>query len=142
MTSSFRLWSWAATPASTTATTVRTPVTTVAGVPTRSASTSVQTSSVSGSASVSMTGHDVLRRGHLGQPHRAAGVQLLRGDADLGAEPELAAVGEPGAGVHHDRGRVDHGAEPLGGVQRSGDDGLRVAGRVPTDVLDGRLQGG
>src|SRR3712207_8349265 len=37
---------------------------------------------------------DVLGRRHLGQSHRAAGVQLLSGDADLGPEAELAAVDE------------------------------------------------
>jgi hypothetical protein len=33
--------------------------------------------------------------GQLGQTHRSASVQLLGGDADLGAKPELPAIGEP-----------------------------------------------
>ncbi len=56
-----------------------------------------------GSADVTVADHDVLGGGHLGQAHGAAGVQLLRADADLGAEPELAAVGEPGGGVDEHR---------------------------------------
>src|SRR6478609_3617947 len=48
-----------------------------------------------------------LRAGQLGQPHGAAGVQLLGRDADLGAEAELPAVGEAGRGVDQDAGRVD-----------------------------------
>lgn len=47
------------------------------------------------SAHVAVADDDVLRRGHLGQPHRAAGVELLGADPDLGTEAELAAVGEP-----------------------------------------------
>lgn len=52
------------------------------------------------SAHVAVADDDVLGGGHLGQAHRAAGVQLLGADPDLGAEAELSAVGEP-------RGRVD-----------------------------------
>ncbi len=59
---------------------------------------------VARSAHVTVAGHDVLGRGHLGQPHRSAGVQLLGADADLGAEAELAPVGEAGAGVDQHRG--------------------------------------
>ena len=40
-------------------------------------------------------GHHVLGRGHLRETHRATGVQLLRGDSDLGTEPELTSVDEP-----------------------------------------------
>ena len=49
--------------------------------------------------------HDVLVRGQLAQAHRAARVQLLGRDPDLGAEAEPLAVGEAGRRVHdHDRG--------------------------------------
>ena len=58
-----------------------------------------------------------LHTGELAQPHRPPGVELLGGDPDLGPEPELAAVDEPGRRVHHDGGGVDLAAEPLGGVQ-------------------------
>lgn len=54
-------------------------------------------------AHVPVADDDVLGGGHLGQPHRPAGVQLLGADADLGTEAELAAVGEPGGGVHQHR---------------------------------------
>src|SRR4051812_7252836 len=76
------------------------------------------------SAGVTVAGHDVGGRGELGQAERAPGVQLLGGDADLGAEAELAAVGESGGGVHQDRGGIDAGDEV--GDRRGGiaDDGL------------------
>lgn len=57
-----------------------------------------------GSADVAVADDDVLGGGHLGQAHRAAGVQLLGADADLGAEAELSAVGEPRGGVDQDGG--------------------------------------
>ena len=74
-------------------------------------------------------------RGQLGQAHRAAGVQLLGRDADLRAEAELAAVGEPGR-------RVDHAPPPRPPVPRTpraaacelGHDRLGVPGAVPSDV--------
>lgn len=55
------------------------------------------------SADVAVADDDVLGRGHLRQAHRAAGVQLLGADADLGTEAELAAVGEPGRRVDEHR---------------------------------------
>ena len=58
----------------------------------------------------------VLERAQLAQADRAAGVQLLRRVADLGAHPELAAVGEARRGVDVDAGRVDAELEgPRGG---------------------------
>src|SRR5699024_9400283 len=60
-------------------------------------------------ADVPLPDHEPLRGGDLGEPHGAAGVELLGGDADLGAEAELAAVGEAGGGVGHHHGRVDLG---------------------------------
>ncbi len=56
------------------------------------------------SADVAVADDDVLGGRHLGQPHRAAGVQLLGADADLGTEAELAPVGEPRGGVDQHRG--------------------------------------
>src|SRR3712207_7421730 len=44
-------------------------------------------------------------------PQRPTGVQLLGGDADLRAEPELAAVGEAGGRVDEDGSRVDPRSE-------------------------------
>ena len=51
---------------------------------------------------------DVLIAAQLLQPHRAAGVELLGGDAHLTAQAELAAVGEAGGAVDIDR-RTVHG---------------------------------
>ena len=66
-------------------------------------------------------GDDVGGGGQLRQAERPARVQLLRRDADLGPEAELAAVGEPGGGVDEHRGRVD------AGVTLHGDDAARAA---------------
>ena len=58
--------------------------------------------------------HDVFVTGQLLDPDRAAGVELVRRDADLGAHAELGAVGELRRGVvEHDRA-VDAGQESLG----------------------------
>ena len=51
-------------------------------------------------------------------------MELLRGDADLGAEPEFAAVHEAGRGVDDHGGGVHLGREPAGGGDVAGDDGL------------------
>src|SRR5579862_3750083 len=48
----------------------------------------------------------ILERRELFCADRAARVQTVGGDADLGAEAELAAVGELGRGVDQDDGRV------------------------------------
>src|SRR3954454_15648481 len=72
-----------------TAAIVRMNVMIVAGVAKRSVAGSAQTSRVAGStpsAGMAMTRDDVLGRGHLRQAERPPGVQLLGGDADLGAE--------------------------------------------------------
>ena len=39
------------------------------------------------------------------QAHRASGVELLGGNADLGSQAELEAVGEPGGAVYINRRR-------------------------------------
>ncbi len=72
--------------------------------------------------------------------HGPPGVELLGGDADLGAEAELAAVGEPGRGVDRHRRRVDQRDEPLGRRLRVGHDRVGVGRAVAGDVGDGRLQ--
>src|SRR5690348_5644246 len=71
---------------------------------------------ITGSAHVPGPGHHVFRRGQLRKAHRAAGVQLLRRDADLRAESELAAVDEPGGRVDEDGGGVHCGNEGTGGA--------------------------
>ena len=55
-------------------------------------------------ASVRVPRHAIFEAGELLDADRAARVQAAGGDADLGAEAELAAVGELGRGVvQHDR---------------------------------------
>src|SRR6476619_5591865 len=49
---------------------------------------------------------DVLQRGQLPEAHGAPSMQLLGGDADLGAEPELLTVDEAGRRVDQHGGRV------------------------------------
>ncbi len=64
-------------------------------------------------------------------------MELVGGDADLGAEAEFAAVGEAGGDVVHDAGGID-GVEEffrLGIV--GGDDAVGVVGAVGVDVGDG-----
>src|SRR5450759_5955687 len=69
---------------------------------------------------------DPLARRQLWETQRPARVQLLGGDSDLGAEPELLTVGERGGGVHHHRRRVHSRSELLCGSKIGGDDGLGV----------------
>src|ERR1035437_10253658 len=73
---------------------------------------------------LTVTLDDPFRRGQLGQTHRPASVQLLGGDTDLGAEPELPAVGETGRGVDHDGRGINFGDPATGSATILGDDGL------------------
>ena len=66
-------------------------------------------------------------------------MQLLRGDADLGAESELATVDESGRRVDEHGRRIDFGDEGAGRRLRSGHDRLAVRGAVLPDVRDGRV---
>ncbi len=62
------------------------------------------------------------------------------GDADLGAEPEFAAIGELGRGVdHHDRA-VDFGEEALGGGGVAGDDRIGVVRGMALDMVERRVE--
>src|SRR5437867_651475 len=67
---------------------------------------------------------DKLGRGESFGPHRTVGVELGGGDADLGAEAELASVGKARRRVDHDGRRVDLGDEPFGGGAIGGHDRL------------------
>ena len=53
-------------------------------------------------ADVSVTENDELQRGEPFQTNRAARMQLVGADADLGAEPVFEAVREAGRGIDHD----------------------------------------
>jgi signal transduction histidine kinase len=84
--------------------------------------------------------HDVLRGCHLGQPHRAAGVELLGRDTDLRAEAELSSVGEARRRIDHDCGSIDSCGEPARGILRTRHDRLGVAGPEAPDVRDGSIE--
>ena len=92
-------------------------------------------------ADVAVALHDVLGRAQLAQADRAAGVELLRRVADLGAHAELAAVGEARRGVDVDAGGVDAQLERARRDGVPGHDRLRVAAAVGVDVLDRLLDG-
>ena len=83
---------------------------------------------------------EVLERAQLAHADRASGVELLGRVADLGAHPELPAIGEPGRGVDVHARRVDAELERPRRVGRPGDDRLGVTAAVRVDVLD-RLGG-
>ena len=51
------------------------------------------------SADLTVTVDYILGTGQLFQTHRAAGVHLLGGNADLGTQTELTAVGKAGGGI-------------------------------------------
>src|SRR5206468_4366565 len=67
-------------------------------------------------AHVAVPEDDPLLRGEALEPDRAASVKLVRGDADLGAEPVFEAVREARGRVHHDGARVHLAQEALGGA--------------------------
>lgn len=71
------------------------------------------------------------------QPHRAAGVQLVGADANLGTESELATVVKTGARIPEHHGRVHFMLEPGGYGGIFGNDDVRVVGAIGVDVLDG-----
>jgi len=76
------------------------------------------------------------------QAARAAGMEFVRADADLGAEAEFAPVIEPRAGVDHDRRAVDAGCELPGGGEIGRHDRFGVLRAVVIDVLDGGVERG
>ena len=83
---------------------------------------------------------DELAAGQLLEAHRAAGVELLRGDPHLGAEAVLEAVGEARRGVDDDRRGVDLGDEAQRPRVVLRDDGVGVHRAVARDVLHRLVQ--
>ena len=63
-------------------------------------------------------------------------MQLVGGDADLGAQPVLEAVGEAGRDVDHHARRIDLAQEARRGGVRIGDDRVGVMRAVALDVSD------
>src|SRR5918996_3094180 len=79
--------------------------------------------------------HEFLR-GQAFEPHRPARVQLVGGNADLGAQAVLVAVGEARRGVPYDGARIDLAQEALGAAAVLRDDRVGVLRAVLGDVRD------
>ncbi len=77
-------------------------------------------------ADVAVAEDDPLGAGQLVEAAGASGVVLVGADADLGAEAELAAVVEPGAGIVQNHGAVHLVLELRRSLRVSGDDGVRM----------------
>ena len=85
-------------------------------------------------ADLPIPGDDPFVGRQIRRPHRAAGVEFVGADADLGAQAIFAAVGESGAGVDHHAGGIDAGDELLdrrGGIAQ---DRIGVMAAVFVDV--------
>ena len=83
-----------------------------------------------------------LRRRQGRQSHGPTSVKLLSGDAELGPQTQLAAIGETGGGIDHDDGGIDSSGEAVHGGDVLGEDCLRVPGGPLRDVGDGLFQVG
>src|SRR5271170_2730772 len=86
---------------------------------------------------LSVADDDKLVAGQFLQAHRAAGVEFVGGDADLGAEAVLTAIGKARAGVPEHTGTVHFAEEFFRRVLVTSDDGVAVGGAVFCDVIDG-----
>ena len=89
---------------------------------------------ISGVPGLPVARNDVLVGREFGEPHRAPGVELLGRDSDLGAESELASVGEGRRDVDIDARRVGPLREQPRCLRILGDDRLAVARGVAFDV--------
>ena len=74
------------------------------------------------------------------QSHRSPRVELLRTDADFGAETEFKSVGEPGRGIYVHGGGIDFTEEPLAVLLLARHDRVRVMGTEPVDMIDRLVQ--
>ena len=84
----------------------------------------------------------VFERGQAFELDRAAGKELVGRDIDFIAQPVLEAIGEAGAGVHHDAGRVNPAQKGLGMHVVAGDAGVGVVAEIAVDVRIGLVQPG
>ena len=73
--------------------------------------------------------------------HRAARMHAARGDADLGAEAEFAAIGELRRGVVQHDGAVDLRQEPRGGGLVLRDDAVGVVRAIASRYARWRRRG-
>src|SRR5690606_38025126 len=92
------------------------------------------------STHVTVAEDQVLLAGQAFQPDRAARVQFVGGNADLGTQAVLEAVGEAGRSVDHHRRRIHFGDEAAGVAEVLADDGIGVLRSVTVDVFDGLIQ--
>src|SRR5262249_43275546 len=76
----------------------------------------------------------------LAEAHRAAGVEAIGADADLGAVAELETIVEARARVPEDRGAVDARLETARSGLVTRDDRVAVAGAVAVDRGDGGVE--
>src|SRR5579871_2018462 len=81
-------------------------------------------------ADLAAAADDSLIGRQFGEPDGTAGVQFLRADAHLRAQPELVAIGESGGGVDENAGRIHLTRKALRRVVVAGNDGLGVAGAI------------
>src|SRR5690606_27754933 len=86
---------------------------------------------------MAVTEHDPFLAGQALEADRAAGVDAVGGNADLGAEAILEAVSKPRRGIDHHRAGIDLGEETSRPRPVLGDDALGVAGAVLADVVHG-----
>ena len=83
---------------------------------------------------------EVCVAGQLAQAARTAGVQFVGTDANLGPQAEFAAIVEPGAGIHHDRRRIDRQQELPSRPEIAGDDRIGVVRAKCVNVPDRHRQ--
>ena len=86
-------------------------------------------------AGLSRSGDKIFISGDFAQSHRASGVKFLCGDADFGAEAELAAVGEGCRHVGVHACCIYRSKEALGSFDVLGDDALAVFGAVASNEV-------
>src|SRR5690554_1915926 len=89
---------------------------------------------------VAVAEYHVLLGGQPFEANRATGVDLVSGDADLGPQTILKAIGKAGRGVDHHRTGVHLGQEPAGTGVVLGNDAVGMLGTVTIDVLDGTIK--
>ena len=84
--------------------------------------------------------NDVFVTGQFVQAHRAAGMELIRADADLGAKSELAAISESSRGVPINGRRVHAIEELFGRLGVTGDDCIAMVRAVAFHVVDSLVE--
>src|SRR5687768_11957680 len=89
---------------------------------------------------VPVTQHNIFLAGQALQPYRAAGVDLVSGDADFRTESILETVGEAGGGVHHHRTGIHLAQEAAGTAIILRDDGIGMLRPVNGNMLDCLIQ--